>query len=244
MDLFPAIDLRGGRVVRLAQGEAGRQTVYGDDAATQAASFIDAGARWIHVVDLDRAFGDGNNDAVLAHVVAVAAGRARVQVGGGVRSVERAEALLAAGVSRVVVGTAAVERPELIDALVAAVGASHVAIGLDARDGLVAVRGWVETSPVRAPDLARRVASQGIDTIIFTDIARDGMLTGPDLDGARAVASALGATGEPHVIVSGGIATLDDIRQVARAGLAGVIVGRALYEGHFTLTDALALGAK
>lgn len=240
MDLYPAIDLRGGRVVRLAQGEADRQTIYGEDPAAQAAAFVAAGARWIHVVDLDRAFGFGDNDAAVAAIVAAVAGRARVQVGGGVRSVERAAALVERGVSRVVVGTAAVDQPELIDEMVSAVGAAHVAIGIDARDGLVALRGWVDTSAMLATDLARRVSGQGIDTVIYTDITRDGMLGGPDIDGSLAVAATLEQSASPNLIVSGGIATVADLRAVAAAGLGGAIIGRALYEGRFTLGDAFA----
>ena len=240
MDLYPAIDLRGGRVVRLAQGEADRQTVYADDPAAQAVAFAAAGARWIHLVDLDRAFGAGDNDAAVVAVIAALGARTRVQVGGGVRTVARAAWLVAQGASRVVVGTAAVDQPELVDEMVREIGGGRIAIGIDARDGLVAVRGWVETSSIRAIDLAARVARQGVNTVIYTDIARDGMLGGPDLDGALAMAYSLAPARDPSVIVSGGIATLRDLRAVARAGLAGAIIGRALYEGRFTLADALA----
>ncbi|MES2307099.1 MAG: 1-(5-phosphoribosyl)-5-[(5-phosphoribosylamino)methylideneamino]imidazole-4-carboxamide isomerase [Gemmatimonadota bacterium] len=239
MDLYPAIDLRSGRVVRLSQGEAERQTVYGSDPAAQAAAFVDDGARWVHVVDLDRAFGGGENDAAVAAIVGAVAGRARVQVGGGVRSLARAAALMSLGVSRVVVGTAAVEQPELLDAMVNEVGARQVAVGIDARDGIVALRGWTELSPIRAIDLARRVADQGIGTVIATDIARDGMLGGPDITGSLAIAAALATAPDPDLIVSGGVATLDDLRTIAAAGLGGAIVGRALYEGRFTLREAL-----
>ena len=239
MDLYPAIDLRGGRVVRLAQGEAARQTVYGDDPAAQAIRFAEAGARWIHVVDLDRAFGRGDNDVAITAIVEAVVNRARVQVGGGVRTVERARRLVSQGVSRVVVGTAAVDQPSFLDELVAAIGGGQLAVGIDARAGLVALRGWVETSPVRAIDLAARVATQGVGTVIYTDIARDGMLGGPDIDGSLAIAAALGPAGVSRLIVSGGIARLEELRAVARAGFAGTIVGRALYEGRFTLAEAL-----
>jgi phosphoribosylformimino-5-aminoimidazole carboxamide ribotide isomerase len=237
MELYPAIDLRGGEVVRLAQGESDRQTSYGTDPAAQARAFAEAGARWLHVVDLDRAFGTGDNDAAIAAIVAAVGTALAVQVGGGVRSVERARSLAELGVTRVILGTAAVERPALVDEVVAALGPDAVAVGIDARDGAVALRGWTETSAVRATDLAARVAGQGVRTVIYTDIARDGMLGGPDLAGSVALQAAAGVS----VIASGGIATLDDLRAVADAGLGGAITGRALYEGRFALADALAV---
>ncbi len=237
MELYPAIDLRGGEVVRLAQGEADRQTSYGTDPAAQASTFAHAGARWLHVVDLDRAFGTGDNDPAIAAIVAAVGTTLAVQVGGGVRTVERARALADLGVTRVILGTAAVERPALVDEVVSALGADRVAVGIDARDGAVALRGWTETSAVQATDLAIRVAGQGVRTVIYTDIARDGMLGGPDIAGSVALQAAAGVS----VIASGGIATLDDLRAVAAAGLGGAITGRALYEGRFALADALAV---
>ncbi len=235
MDLYPAIDLRGGQVVRLAQGEATRETVYGHDPVAQAEEFVVAGARWLHIVDLNRAFGDGDNDTAIAEIARRFGDRLRLQLGGGIRDVARAEAVVQLGVSRVVIGTAAVDQPALVDAVVRALGGDRVAVGIDARDGRVAVRGWVETSAVRATELAARVAAQGVQTVIHTDIARDGMLSGPNLDEALA----LQAKG-PRVIVSGGVASVADLRAVASAGLAGAITGRAIYEGRFTLTEALA----
>ncbi|MES2125141.1 MAG: 1-(5-phosphoribosyl)-5-[(5-phosphoribosylamino)methylideneamino]imidazole-4-carboxamide isomerase [Gemmatimonadota bacterium] len=240
MDLLPAIDLRGGRVVRLAQGAADREADYGDDPAAQAESFAAAGARWLHLVDLDRAFGSGDNDEAIAGIVTAVGSRLSVQVGGGVRSLERAASLLDLGVTRVIIGTAAVDQPEFIDALLQEFGASRIVVGIDAREGLVAVRGWVDTSVLRATELAGRVARQGIRRVIYTDIARDGMLGGPDIEGSRAIAEASGEDGPLEVIVSGGIATLADLQAVARAGLPGVIIGRALYEGRFELAEALA----
>lgn len=235
MDLYPAIDLRGGQVVRLAQGEATRETVYGHDPVAQAEEFVVAGARWLHIVDLNRAFGDGDNDTAIAEIARRFGDRLQLQLGGGIRDVARAEAVVQLGVSRVVIGTAAVDQPALVDAVVRALGGDRVAVGIDARDGRVAVRGWVETSAVRATELAARVAAQGVQTVIHTDIARDGMLSGPNLDEALA----LQAKG-PRVIVSGGVASVADLRAVASAGLAGAITGRAIYEGRFTLTEALA----
>ncbi len=238
MDLFPAIDIRHGRVVRLSQGEATRQTVYGDDPVAVAERFVDQGAEWIHVVDLDRAFGDGDNLALVRRIVTRAGSRARIQLGGGLRSVERVREALAQGVSRVVVGTAAAVDPAVIPDILGAEGADRVAVGIDAREGHVAIRGWTETSALTAETLASRVANEGVRTLIYTDVARDGMLAGPDLDGA----SRLRACGA-DVIASGGIAALSDIHAVREAGLAGVIVGRALYEGKFELAQALEAAA-
>jgi phosphoribosylformimino-5-aminoimidazole carboxamide ribotide isomerase len=238
VDLLPAIDIRHGRVVRLSQGEATRQTVYGNDPVAVAERFAEQGAEWIHVVDLDRAFGDGDNLALVRRIVAKAGWRARVQLGGGLRSLDRVRAGLEQGVSRVVVGTAAAVDPAIVPALLAAEGAERIAIGIDARDGRVAIRGWSETSSLTVESLARRVASEGARTLIYTDIARDGMLAGPDLAGARR----LQQTGAA-IIASGGVAGVADIRAVREAGLAGVIVGRALYEGAFGLAEALEAAA-
>ncbi len=238
MDLYPAIDLRQGRVVRLSQGEAERETVYETDPAAVAERFADAGAAWIHVVDLDRAFGDGDNNVVVARIVGAVGTRLRVQVGGGFRSLERIEEGLAQGAARVVVGTAAVQDPELVPRAVEQVGAAALAVGIDARDGLVAVRGWRETGTQRAEELAGRVVRQGVETVIYTDIGRDGMLAGADVAGSAAL-QRLGA----RVIASGGVASLADLRAIRDAGLAGAIVGRALYERRFTVAEAVQVAA-
>ena len=234
MDLLPAIDIRRGRVVRLSQGEATRQTVYGDDPLAVAERFVADGAAWIHVVDLDRAFGVGDNLEIIRRIAQAVGTRVRLQLGGGFRSVELLRSGVDLGAARIVIGTAAATDPTFIPAAVAAVGAEQLAMGIDARDGFVAVRGWTETSSRRADALAREVVGEGIDTLIYTDIARDGMLNGPDLAGAVA----LQATGA-RVIASGGVAGTKDIRSACEAGLAGVIVGRALYEGRLTLRDGL-----
>jgi phosphoribosylformimino-5-aminoimidazole carboxamide ribotide isomerase len=238
VDLFPAIDLRRGCVVRLSQGEAERAVVYETDPAAVAERFAEAGATWIHVVDLDRAFGEGDNNAAVARIVAAVGTRLRVQVGGGFRSLERIEEGLAEGAARVVVGTAAVRDPELVDRAVARAGAARLAVGIDARDGVVAVRGWTETGNERADELAARVVAQGIETVIYTDIGRDGMLLGPDVAGSVALQQ-IGA----RVIASGGVATLADLRAIRDAGLAGAIVGRALYERRFTVAEAVEVAA-
>jgi phosphoribosylformimino-5-aminoimidazole carboxamide ribotide isomerase len=233
MDLYPAVDVQGGRVVRLRQGEAHQATAYDDDPLAVAAAWARAGARWVHFVDLDRAFGRGDNRDLARAFLAAAT--VPVQVGGGLRTEEAIEEMLAWGAARVVIGTKAATDPDMVERLLARHGADRLAIGIDAKEGRVAVRGWTEVFDLTALDLARRVRRQGATTAIYTDVARDGMLTGPDVAGARALADVgLG------VIASGGIASLDDLRRVSTAGLAGAIVGRALYEGRFTLAEALA----
>jgi len=197
--------------------------------------FADEGARWIHVVDLDRAFGDGENLALVRRIVAKVGGAVRVQLGGGLRTVALVREGLDQGVSRAVLGTAAAIDPAIVPAAVAAAGTDRIAVGIDARDGRVAIRGWTETSELTAEALALRVAGEGVRTVIYTDVARDGMLSGPDLAGARRLQSAgLG------VVASGGVAGAADLRAAREAGLAGAIVGRALYEGRLTMAEALA----
>ena len=237
-ELYPAIDLRGGRAVRLLRGDYAAETVYSDDPVAVARSFDAAGAGWIHVVDLDAARSGeaGNLDLVAAVARSVTC---RVETGGGVRSVEAAERLIEAGVARVVVGTAAVERPELVTGL-AVRFPGQVAVGLDARGRQVAVKGWTETTGADLVDLAKRFEGEGVAALIVTEIGRDGTMAGPDLDQLAAVLDATGI----DVVASGGVGTLDDVRALAelRAGgrsLAGVIVGRAIYEGRFTVEEAL-----
>jgi len=248
-ELYPAIDLRGGRAVRLLRGDYAAETVYSDDPVAVARGFEAAGARWIHVVDLDAArSGEADN---LEFVAAIARSvGCEVETGGGVRSVEAAERLIDAGVARVVIGTAAVEHPELVTEL-AARYPGRVAVGLDARGRQVAVKGWTETTGADLVDLARRFEGQGVAALIVTEIGRDGTMAGPDLDQLGAVLEATSV----DVIASGGVGTLDDITALAglRAGpgaaggpgagsrsLAGIIVGRAIYEGRFTVEEALA----
>jgi len=234
VELYPAIDLRGGRVVRLSQGDYARETTYGDDPVRVADEFATAGAPWVHVVDLDAArSGDPVNRPIIATIASRLAGRARLQTGGGVRTLSDAEALRDAGVARVVMGSAAVADPNLVSAVADAI---DVAVGLDHRAGRVAVHGWTEDSGVSLDDALTwfpRAAA-----FVITDIARDGMLSGPDVDG---LAHAIARTSVP-VIASGGVATLDDVATLAGlSGLAGVITGRAIYEGRFTVPEALAV---
>jgi phosphoribosylformimino-5-aminoimidazole carboxamide ribotide isomerase len=234
--LFPAIDVRAGRVVRLSQGDFARETVYGDSPADVAESFVVAGAGWVHLVDLDAARGDGSNHDAIAEVAARLSNRARLQVGGGVRSVDVAQKLADLGVARVVMGSAAVRTPELVDAVASIV---DVAVGLDHRNGEVAVDGWTAGSSLQLDTALRRYAAAS--AFIITDISRDGMLVGPDLDGLVAASA---ATSVP-VVASGGVGSLDDLRALRDARvISGVIVGRALYEGKFALSEALAVASR
>lgn len=237
MELYPAIDIRSGRVVRLSQGEATRQTVYGEDPAAVAEAFVAAGARWIHVVDLDRAFEAGDNESAVRRVIQRVSGRAAIQAGGGFRTLASVRRGLDLGLGRVVVGTAAT-KADFLRTLAAEVPVERLAVGIDARDGQVAVRGWIETSSLTAVELARRAVGAGIHTLVYTDITRDGMLRGPDVSGALRLQDQGAA-----VIVSGGVSSLADLRRAAEAGLSGAIVGRAIYEGRFDLPQALRAAA-
>ena len=234
--LFPAIDILGGRCVRLLQGDYGQETVYGNDPAAQARAFQDAGASWVHVVDLDAArTGDPVNRQVVAEVAATL--DVPVQAGGGVRTLDDARTLFDAGVSRVVMGTAAIEDPELVDQ-VADLG--RVAVGLDIRGEEVAVRGWTEGTGLLLTDAFERFSNRGTDAFVITQIERDGTLQGPDLEG---LAAALATTGV-DVVASGGVgrpSDLKDLADLAVAGrrLAGIILGRALYEGTIDLAAAI-----
>ena len=243
LTLYPAIDVRAGRAVRLTRGDFAAETVYADDPVAVARSFAAAGAHWIHVVDLDAArTGEPANLAVVEAIAAAVP--CLVQAGGGVRSLETAGALLLAGAARVVVGTAAVERPALVaDLCVAHPG--QIAVGLDARGRELAVDGWTDATGRDLVELARELASVGVAAVIVTEISRDGTMAGPDRDQLSAV---LSATTVP-VIASGGVGTLADLTalgQLEAEGrrLAGAVVGRALYEGRFTLGEALAAVAE
>ena len=239
MDLYAAIDLRAGRTVRLVEGDFGRETVYSEDPVEVARRFSDAGAPWIHVVDLDAArTGEPTNRATIEAIVESVT--VAVQVGGGVRRVEDADALFALGVTRVVVGTAAVTDPEVVPAI-ARRWPGRVAVGLDHRDGELQVRGWVESGGRRVREVIPEVVAAGAAAVIVTDIARDGRLGGPDVVG---LAGLLEETGAP-LVASGGIAGADDLRLLAAVrsagvGLAGAIVGRALYEGRVGVAEAVA----
>jgi phosphoribosylformimino-5-aminoimidazole carboxamide ribotide isomerase len=233
VDLFPSIDIRAGAVVRLLRGDYSVQTTYDDDPVGVARRFDAAGAHWIHVVDLDAARDGGNpNISVIEAICANVA--ARVQTGGGVRTVVDASDRLAAGVARVVVGSAAVEHPEVVDEL-AILHPGQVAVGLDARGRDIAIHGWTEPTGLDLVTLAQRFARPGVAAIVSTDIGRDGTLEGP---GAGPYRDLLDAVDVP-IIASGGVGTLDDLRLLDRR-LAGVIVGRAIYEHRFTVEEGIA----
>jgi phosphoribosylformimino-5-aminoimidazole carboxamide ribotide isomerase len=236
--ILPAVDLKGGKCVRLRQGRADDETVYGEDPAAQAREWAAQGAAWLHVVDLDGAFqGHPAHLDVIGSIVAAAG--IPVECGGGLRTDADLEALLARGVSRAILGTRALEREDELAALAAKYG-ERLAVGIDARDGFVQVKGWTETSRTTAVELATRAAAAGVRTIIYTDTATDGMLRGPNFAGNAELCDAVGPG--CGVIASGGITTADDIRRLralGKANLAGAIVGKALYEGRTTLAELL-----
>jgi phosphoribosylformimino-5-aminoimidazole carboxamide ribotide isomerase len=229
VQLFPAIDLRGGRVVRLQQGDYDQETVYGDDPVAVARAFEAAGAPWIHVVDLDAARRDGSNRAVVVSIADAVS--VPIQTGGGVRD----GSLLDEGVARVVLGSAAADDPELVRRL-ASEYPDRVAVGLDHRDGEVRVRGWEQGSGRKLLDVVEELALPGVAAFVVTDISRDAMLVGPDVEGLRSVRQ---RTSVP-VIASGGVGSLDDITALRDTGVAGVIVGKAIYEKRFTVEEAVA----
>jgi phosphoribosylformimino-5-aminoimidazole carboxamide ribotide isomerase len=247
MIVFPAIDLRRGRCVRLRQGEPTEETVYGDDPIAVAHRWAQAGAEWLHIVNLDGAFagalqiGRGPRLPVnLRRLRDIAAAvDTPIQFGGGVRSLADVERVLELGASRAILGTVAVRQPELVSAAIERFGAERIAVGLDARDGVVRTHGWQQASHVTAVNLAREMAQRGVGTVIYTDISRDGMLSGVNVSATATLAMQTGL----RVIASGGVASLDDIRelvQVASTGIEGVIIGKALYTGAVELEQAIA----
>ncbi len=241
MIVLPAIDLKGGKCVRLLRGDMRAETVYGDDPLAIGCRWVDAGAQYLHVVDLDGAVSGApvNTDAIARLCASLPI---PIQVGGGVRTVERAGTLLAAGADRVIFGTAALSQPEVV-ADACRRFPSRVAVGIDARDGKVAVQGWTETSDVSAVDVARRAAEFGAAWIIYTDINRDGTQQGVNVEATRALAEAVGVP----IIASGGVGSLADIEALLpceAAGVAGVIVGRALYTGAVDLAEAIRVAGR
>ncbi|MEI6158400.1 MAG: 1-(5-phosphoribosyl)-5-[(5-phosphoribosylamino)methylideneamino]imidazole-4-carboxamide isomerase [Roseococcus sp.] len=238
--LYPAIDLKQGRVVRLQRGDMAQATIYAEDPAEQARHFAADGFKWLHVVDLDGAFaGKPANAEAVARILAAAP--MPVQLGGGIRNMPTVEAWLGAGVTRVILGSAAVKDPQFVrEACRHFPG--RVVVGIDARNGMVATEGWAETSTLSARDLALRLEDAGAAAIIYTDIVRDGMLSGVNLEQTRALALAL----DTPVIASGGVASIADLvalKAVAADGISGCILGRALYDGRIAPAEALALAA-
>jgi phosphoribosylformimino-5-aminoimidazole carboxamide ribotide isomerase len=233
--VFPAIDLRGGKVVRLAQGDPARQTTYGDDPLAWAARWKAEGAGWLHVINLSGAFGE-DADANLKALERILTAGLKVEFGGGIRDGAGVRAAIDLGVERVFLGTAAVRDPALVDWALAAYGPGRIAGDIGARDGTVVVKGWQEATPLTVLELGKRFRGQGLEWCVLTDVRRDGVNTGADVTGAADLQAATGL----KVVASGGVSSLDDVRRAREAGLAGVIIGRALYEGKLSLRAALA----
>lgn len=238
MYLLPAIDLKGGQCVRLRRGDMSQATVFNTSAGQQARSFAREGAEWIHIVDLDGAFaGSPVNVAAVEDVLKSA--DVKTELGGGIRSLDVVKMWLDKGVERVILGTQALRDPDFVKRA-CDMFPHRIAVGIDAKDGKVAVEGWAETSEMRASDLARRFENAGVSAIIYTDISRDGVLQGPNLEATAALAEQI----TTPVIVSGGISSLEDIRECRRyadRNIAGVIAGRAIYEKRFTVSQALSV---
>jgi phosphoribosylformimino-5-aminoimidazole carboxamide ribotide isomerase len=235
MILYPAIDIRGGRCVRLIEGDFDRETTYDSDPSSAARRWVEAGAEWLHVVDLDGAVeGRPINGRAIAQIRAAV--DVPIQLGGGLRLLTDVEDAFSAGVDRVILGTIALQDPELVISAVARWD-DRIAVALDARDGRLATDGWLGQSDARAVDVAQRLARSQVRHFIYTDIRRDGTLTGPNVQGLNELIEQVDA----DVIASGGIASLDDIKAVATVGASGAIIGRALYDGRIDLAEAVAL---
>jgi phosphoribosylformimino-5-aminoimidazole carboxamide ribotide isomerase len=236
VEILPAIDLRQGQVVRLAKGDYNQQTTYGSDPAAVAGEFVAAGARWIHVVDLDAAkSGRPSNTEAVRAIIAAAPG-ASVELGGGARNTATIEAMLELGVARVVVGSAAMKNWPWFEQLLADSGlAGRLALGLDARDGKLAAAGWTEQLEISALDYARRVRGSGLGAIVYTDIARDGMLAGVNVEATAELAGQTDVT----VVASGGVSSIEDVLACGRIGCGGAIIGKAWYEGRIDLSEAI-----
>lgn len=238
MIIYPAIDIRGGRCVRLTEGRFDAETVFADDPAEMALKWAGLGAEFLHLVDLDGALaGEGKNVPVIERILQSV--NIPVQLGGGIRNLETIEKLLALGVTRLILGSAAVKNPQLVEEACKKYP-GHIAVGIDAKNGEVAIEGWGKGSGVAATELAKKMAAYGVETIIYTDISRDGMLSGVNVEATAALARACGVP----IIASGGVASLEDIRRVKAVesdGVQGCIIGKAIYTGAVDLKAALAL---
>jgi phosphoribosylformimino-5-aminoimidazole carboxamide ribotide isomerase len=246
MIVFPAIDLRRGRCVRLRQGRAEDETVYDDDPAAVAQRWVAQGAEWLHVVNLDGAFGQAASqrsrpiNLQRLEEIHAAVPQTPIQFGGGVRSLSDMQTALGLGAARVILGTVAVQNPDLVAEAIGRFGAERIVIGIDARDGQVATHGWLETSEVTAVPLGRAMRARGVLRAVYTDIARDGMLTGVNVEATALLARETGLA----VIASGGVASLEDLRRLeAKGNIEGVIIGQALYTGALSLRDAIQTSA-
>ena len=236
MIIYPAIDLKGGKCVRLIQGDMSQSTVYGDDPAAMAASFQSKGAQWLHVVDLDGAFaGDSANLPAIAAILGAVG--IPVELGGGLRSMAQLERVFSLGISRAILGTAALQDPPFVKEAVGAYG-GKIAVGIDAKGGKVAVNGWAQETEMTPKELALRVRDAGVTTLIYTDISRDGMLTGPNFESTQQLIRDTGM----EIIVSGGVGGIDHVRQAAGIGAAGIIIGKAIYTGAVDIAEAIAVG--
>jgi len=238
MTIYPAVDLRQGRVVRLRQGDPNQETVFGDDPVAVARRWLEAGARWLHVVNLDGALGEEGAQANLKALEGILALGAAVQFGGGLRSIADVEKALGMGVARAVLGTAAVENPALVEEAVRRFGAGRIVVALDARGGKVAVRGWKEASAFTPAELGLRMRELGVRRLLYTDVGRDGTLAGVNVEATVALARATGL----KIIASGGVNSIEDIvrlKAYEADGIEGVVIGRALYEGRIDLQEAL-----
>ncbi|MAU11008.1 MAG: 1-(5-phosphoribosyl)-5-[(5-phosphoribosylamino)methylideneamino]imidazole-4-carboxamide isomerase [Anaerolineaceae bacterium] len=235
MIIYPAIDLRGGKVVRLREGDPNQQTVFSDDPVTTAKKWQDQGATWLHMVNLDGAFAEANaNRAILAQVAQQT--DLSVQFGGGLRSLADIESVLEQGASRVVLGTLALKQPDVVEAAIDKFGADAICVALDARNGKVTTHGWTEVSELTPVEVGQAMAARGVRHALFTDVSRDGMLTGANGQATIELAEKTGL----QVIASGGISTIDELVQLSKSGsVAGAIVGMALYQGLFSLEAAL-----
>ena len=238
MIIYPAIDIRGGRCVRLTEGRFDAETVFADDPVEMALKWAGMGAEFLHLVDLDGALaGEGKNVPVIERILQSV--NIPVQLGGGIRNLETIEKLLALGVTRLILGSAAVKNPQLVEEACKKYP-GHIAVGIDAKNGEVAIEGWGKGSGVAATELAKKMAAYGVETIIYTDISRDGMLSGVNVEATAALARACGVP----IIASGGVASLEDIRRVKAVesdGVQGCIIGKAIYTGAVDLKAALAL---
>lgn len=235
MIIFPAIDLRGGKCVRLTQGDFDKETIYSDDPQATALKWQSMGAKFLHVVDLDGARA-GSPQNLYAIKKILAAVKIPIEVGGGIRTPEDAEKLLSLGVRRVILGSVAVENISLVEELVEKFG-DKIVVGIDARDGFVAVHGWEKSSAIKADELAKKIFAAGVKTIIYTDISKDGMLSGVDAKVFAELAKSSGA----EIVASGGVKSIEDIRALKAAGITGVIVGKAIYTGALDLKSAIEL---
>jgi phosphoribosylformimino-5-aminoimidazole carboxamide ribotide isomerase len=238
MIIYPAIDLRGGKVVRLREGDPNRQTVFSDDPVSTAKRWIDMGAPWLHIVNLDGAFSAANDNlTVLEQIAALSI---PIQFGGGLRSEADIHDALSRGAARIVLGTAAIRSPHLVAAAVKTHGSDSICVALDSRAGKVAIEGWQSVTELTPEALGRSMFEMGVRHALYTDVSRDGNLEGVNITATVALGAATGL----HVIASGGVNSLDDIEALAAQGVAGAVIGMALYEGKIALPDALRVAAK